>query len=307
MLLSTIIAMTLEPFVLYRFTQAGIFAIAIMGINILTGISGQFSIGHSAFVALGAYSFAMSHVALPVVPACFFALALGCLSGFMLGWPALRLGTVHLALSTWGLALAVPQLLKSSWLEPWTGGVQGLYIDRPSPALWFSGNEDQWWFIITILTLLMVGVGLHSALHGKFGQTLRAVRDNEIAAASLGIHVAVYKTSAFSLSAGLCALAGALAALLTDFIAPDTYTVFFGILLLVGAVLGGIHSIWGAITGGLIVEFLPDLARDASASVSFPLFGLLLIALIWVLPNGLSETFVRLMPTFMRSHSKKRR
>ena len=137
------------------------------------------------------------------------------------------------------------------------------------PALWSGGNEDQWGSSVTISSLLLVGAGLHSVLHGKFGQTLCAVRDNEIAATSLGIHGAIYKTSAFSLSAGLCAFAGALAALLTDFIAPDTHTVFFGILLLVGAVLGGIYSIWGAIAGGLIVEFLPDLARDASASMSF--------------------------------------
>lgn len=288
---------TLESFELYRFTQAASFAIAIVGINLLTGQSGQFSIGHGAFFAVGGYTVAVAVTQFGCPPA--LALVLTPFVGFVVGcgfgWPALRLSTVHLTLATWGLALAVPQLLKSSHLERWTGGVQGIYIDRPAPPAWFSGSEDAWWFVVASVLLAIVLVLVGNIVSGRLGRTWGALREAPIAAQAIGINVAREKTLVFGLSVAVTALGGGLSALLTDFIAPDSYTVFFGILLLVGAVLGGVHSVWGAVVGGLLVEFGPDLAHDASASLSFPLFGVLLILAVWLAPRGLAPLVERFL------------
>jgi branched-chain amino acid transport system permease protein len=120
-----------------------------------------------------------------------------------------------------------------------------------------------------------------------------AVRDNELAAAPAGINVTLYKATIFGISALYAGVAGGLAGLRTDFIGPDTYGLFFSIQLLVGAVAGGLHSVWGAVFGGLLIQFLPDLAADASGIMSFPAYGLILIALVYLLPSGFAGALQR--------------
>ena len=285
-----------EGYELYRFTLAAAYAIGIIGINLLTGATGQFSIGHSAFFALGAFATALtgSELGLSLYHGLGVAVGVGFIAGFLFGWPALRLDNVLLALATWALAMVVPQVLRSSHLETWTGGVQGVYLDQPAPPAWFPGSIDQWWYGIAVSLMLLVFLLVRNLLAGRIGRAWRGLRDNPLAAEAMGVNLSIYKTIAFAISAATAALAGGLVAILNEFVAPDSYTVFFGILLLLGAVAGGINSIWGALFGGFMVEFLPDIASNASAAVSFPLFGFLLIGLIWLMPNGLADRVNRL-------------
>ncbi|MEM7252529.1 MAG: branched-chain amino acid ABC transporter permease [Pseudomonadota bacterium] len=294
-------AFVLEGYVLYRFTLAGAYAMAILGINLLTGLSGQFSIGHSAFFAIGAYTTALVLQGSGLGPYIGLASAglVAFVAGFLFGWPALRLSMVHLALTTWGLALAVPQLLKSRYLEPLTGGVQGVYLDRPPAPFGLALSDDQWWHLVLAATLLVMIWLAGNLMHSRTGRALIAIRDNEIAAAPMGINVAIYKTLIFGVSAALAGIAGGFVALLTDFVAPDSYTFMFGVMLMVGAVAGGLQSVWGAVFGGLFVQFLPDLASSASSVLSLPAQGFVLLALIYLLPAGMSGAVVRWLP-FMR-------
>ena len=291
-------AFVLEGYTLYRFTLAGAFAIAILGINLLTGLSGQFSIGHSAFFAVGAYAMAltMQDAGLGPYVGLLAAGMAAFVAGFLFGWPALRLSLVHLALATWALAVAVPQILKSRHLGPLTGGVQGIYLDRPAPPFGLTLSDDQWWHLVTLVVLLLLLWLAGNLMQGRVGRALKAIRDNDIAAASMGINVPIYKTVIFGVSAAYAGVAGGVVALLTDYIAPDSYTLFFAIMLLVGAVAGGLNSVWGAVFGGLLVQFLPDLSASTSAALSLPVQGVILILIVYLLPAGFAGAVMRWLP-----------
>ncbi len=296
LLIALTLPFVLEDYDLYRFTDAIVFAIAILGLNLLTGISGQFSIGHSAFFAIGAYTVAMlttewgmsPYLALP------FSAVSGFVFGFLFGWPALRFSTVHLALATWGLALVVPRILKAPPFDQFTGGVQGIYLDRPGAPFGLPLSDDQWWYLVSLLIVVLAAFLIGNLMQGRIGRALRALRDHPDAAKTMGINVALFRTTAFGVSGAAAGLAGGLAGLLADFVAPDTYTIFLGIALLIGAVAGGIDTLRGAFVGGLIVEFLPDAAGAISKTVSFPVYGLLLIALVMLMPHGVVPGLDRL-------------
>ena len=301
----------LDDFIVHRLTMALIWAIAIIGLNLLTGYTGQFSIGHAAFCAIGAYATAvfMADFGWPVPFALIAGASVSGGLGFLFGWPALRLGPVQMALVTWGLVLAVPQVLKHRLLEPWTGGVQGLYIDRPAPAAWLPLGEDKLWYVIVAGVFCAGAILARNLVRGRIGRALQAMRDDELAALPMGINVPLLKTTIFGISTAYAGLAGGLALLLRDFIAPDSYGVFFSILLLVGAVAGGVESFLGAAFGGLLIEFLPDLARGAGAALSLPVYGVLLIALVYLMPRGLgplATALLRRISAFAASPSKDR-
>lgn len=300
----------LDDYELYRLTLAGVTAIAVLGLSLLTGLSGQFSIGHSAFFAAGAYVTAMSmngidlsaYLAIPLSGAVAFVI------GIAFGWPASRLSAVHLALVTWGLAVSMPRLLKSTPLAPWTGGVQGVYIERPAAPIWTQLSDDQWWHLIALVVLLLAFWTARNLSRGRTARALRALKDHNIAATSMGVHCARYRTLIFGVSAAYAGIAGSLTGLLTDFVAPDGYGVFFAILLLVGAVAGGLGSIWGALFGGFLIQYLPDIAADASAALSFPAYGLLLLALVYLFPTGVAGTVSRwLSPSTAQPRASKAR
>jgi len=211
--------------------------------------------------------------------------------GFLLGMPAARFGLVHLALATWGLALALPQFLKSSLVAGWTGGVQGLYLDRPGVPAGIALSDDQWWYAIVTGVLVTALWTARNLRDSRSGRALQALADHPLAAQAMGVDVARARAVVFGASGAYAGVAGALGALLTDFVGPDSYGSWFSIELLIGAVIGGLYSAWGALFGGLVMKFLPDLARGASGMVAFPALGLLLIAMIWFLPRGVAGLF----------------
>jgi branched-chain amino acid transport system permease protein len=282
----------LADYTLYRVTQAGVFTIAIVGMNLLIGQSGQLSIGHSAFFALGAYATALlsGDAGISVYLAVPLAGSVCLCFGFAFGWPALRLGSVHLLLATWALAVATPQLLRSSYLEPWIGGVSGIYLDRPGTPFGLPLSGDEWWHLVILLFLVLLLPVARNLVNSRTGRALRSIRDHPQAAAAAGVNVPLYKTLIFGVSGFYAGIAGGLTGLLTDFVAPDTYGVFFAMILLAGAVVAGLGGIWTALLGGFLIEFLPDAAAYVSAEVAFPAaaYGLILIVMVYLMPEGLA-------------------
>ncbi len=272
--------------------MVGALAIAILGINLLTGLSGQFSIGHGAFFAIGAYttSIAMSHGGLTAYSSLPLAAMVSFIAGFLFGWPALRLSLVHLMLMTWGLSLALPQFLKLDALQKWTGGVSGVYLDRPEPPQWLNLNDDQYWYFVTLVILLGLIWLAQNLFNSRTGRALAAIRDNEIAAAPMGINVALFKTTIFGVSAMYAGVGGALTGLLADFVAPDSYSLFFSILLLVGAVMAGIRSVWGALIGSFLVLYLP---ASLPTSLAFMPIGFMALAVVFFMPDGVMGLIMR--------------
>jgi branched-chain amino acid transport system permease protein len=286
--LAALLPLALSDYRTFQVTLALVYAIAILGLNILTGYNGQFSLGHGAFYAIGAYTAAimMSHWeigywwTLPVAGlVCFGA-------GFLFGFPALRLEGLYLALATFALAVATPQILKSDHLAPLTGGVQGIVILKPDPPLGLPLSQDQWLYEFTLAVALVLFVGAWNLLRGRSGRAIKAIRDNPIAAEAMGINLALYKTLTFGVSAFYTGVAGALGAIVIQFVAPDSFTVFLSITLLVGVVVGGLASIPGAIFGGLFVQFIPNVAEQISKAAPWAIYGVFLIAFMYVMPYG---------------------
>ncbi len=299
-------------YVLFQLTLVLIYAIAILGLNLLTGFNGQVSLGHSAFFALGAYVAAIlidqAHVpyywTLPAAAAACF------LFGFLFGLPALRLEGSYLALATFALAVAMPQILKFSGLESLTGGVQGIALNKPQPPALLPINADQWLYAFTLAVAALAFVGASQLVGSRSGRALMAIRDHAIAARAMGINVSLYKSVAFGISALYAGVAGALAAIVVQYVAPDSYTVLFSIALLVGLVVGGVGAIPGALIGGLFILYVPNLAEKVSKSLAGGIYALLLLGVVYLMPAGIAgawRLFLRRRAEARASPSTERR
>lgn len=276
-----------EGFTVFQLTRALIYAIAILGLNLLTGFNGQFSLGHSAFFAIGAYTTAIMmdrwEVAyywtiLPAAAVCFVA-------GFLFGLPALRLEGLYLALATFALATATPQILKYEPVAKFTGGVQGLDVFPDDSPVSFLSN-DQWWYYFTLVVALIAFLVAWNLVRGRTGRAMIAIRDNPIASKTMGINTALYKSLTFGVSAAFTGVAGALEAIVIQFVAPDSFTFLLAVSFLVGLVVGGIGSIPGAIFGGLFILLIPNWADQISQGLSWAIYGLFLIGAVYVMPAG---------------------
>ena len=279
-----------KNFVVFQFTQTMVYAIAILGLNLLTGFNGQFSLGHSAFYAVGAYTAAimMEHMGVSYLWTLPVAGIICFIMGFLFGLPALRLDGVYLALATFALAAATPQILKLSPLEHWTGGVQGIVITKPDAPFGLPLNQDQWLYYFTLIVGVILYIAAKNLVTSRTGRALMAIRDNPIAARSMGINTSLYKASAFGLSALYTGIAGALGAIIVQFVAPDSFTLTLSIGFLVGLVVGGVGWLPGALFGGAFLLFVPNIAEGVSKGLSGAVYGLLLIAIIYVMPSGLA-------------------
>ncbi|MEN9629709.1 MAG: hypothetical protein RJA10_2936 [Pseudomonadota bacterium] len=277
----------------FQFNLVLVYAIAILGLNILTGFNGQFSLGHGAFYAFGAYSAAilMDKMGVPYWATLPLAFVLCFVFGFLVGFPALRLAGHFLALATFALALAVPQLLKYKKIEGWTGGVQGIVLNKPEPPLSFRFldqpfSADRWLYFFTLFVAALMFLLAWNLLRGRIGRAMIAVRDHPIAASAMGINLTMVKSLTFGVSAGITGVAGALGAIVVAFVSPDSFTVNLSIFLLVGVVVGGLASIPGAIFGGIFIQFVPNIADEISKSAPAAIYGLMLIVFMYLLPMG---------------------
>jgi branched-chain amino acid transport system permease protein len=274
----------------YQLAFAASNAIAILGLNLIAGQAGLISLGHGAFYGLGAYTLAvlMRHWSVSAYAAILAAGLVGLVAGYVFGRVVTRLVGFYLALTTFALALALPQMLKSSYVSPWTGGAQGLYLDRPGAPLRLPVTSDQWWYFVTLGILALLLWMTHNLVAGRIGRTIRAMRDNPIAAQAMGIDVTRYAALTFGVGAAYAGVAGALAALLLDFIAPESFTYWLSILFLVGSVFSGMTSVWGVVAGGLFLQFWPDIAGMVSRDLVHPVFGALLVLSMRFMPNGVA-------------------
>jgi branched-chain amino acid transport system permease protein len=294
-----------KNFRVFQLNMVMIYAIAILGLNILTGYNGQISLGHGAFYAIGAYVAAMlmayGHwpfwLTLPVAAVVCFGF------GYLMGFPALRLGGHYLALATFALALAVPQLLKYKAIESWTGGVMGIVLTKPDPPFQLTVlgqplSQDRWLYFVTLAVMLLMFLLAWRLLRGRVGRALIAIRDHPIAAAAMGINLPVFKSLTFGVSAAFTGVAGALGAVVVAFVSPDSFTVFLSITLLVGVVVGGLATIHGAIFGALFIQFVPHWAEDISKSAPWAIYGVFLILLMYLMPTGAAGLIERILARF---------
>ena len=291
-LLAPLYVDSIPHFSMLKLTVAITFMIVILGLNLLTGFGGQISLGHSAFFAIGAYSTAiMKHEwgiswgwSIPVA-----AVTAGGV-GFLFGLPALRLKGLYLALATLALAVAVTPILKK--FEEFTGGTQGIVLFGKIEPLFGDKTDkvfsDRFYYYTTAIIAGILFIFAWNLVRGRFGRALIAVRDSETAAAAMGVNVALYKTTTFGVSAAYAGIAGALNAVVIQFVGPDQYSLALSIRFLVGSVVGGLASVAGPVFGGLFQQFTPDFTADIDKAAPDAIFAVILIALMYVMPTGIA-------------------
>ena len=291
-----VLPLLVRNFTVFQLTLVMVYSIAILGLNLLTGINGQFSLGHSAFYAIGAYTTAilMDRFGVPYALTLPVAGVVCLIAGFLFGLPALRLEGLYLALATFALAVATPQLLKLSLFEHWTGGVQGIVIVKPDAPFGLPLSQDRWLYYFTLFVLVLMFWAATRLVASRTGRALKAIRDNPLAAKAMGIDTALYKSLAFGVSALSTGVAGSLGAIVVQFVAPDSFTFFLAVSFLVGLVVGGVGWIPGALIGGVFVMFIPNLAEQVSKGLAWAVYGVILILVIYLMPTG-AAGFVRLL------------
>ena len=301
----------LDEFRTFQATRFAIWLIILMGLNLLTGYSGQISLGHGALVAVGAYTAAvlMTEFGVPVYLAVLGAGLLTGSVGFLLGIPALRLTGPYLAIATLAMMLALPQILKLDGVREWTGGVQGVLLETPRVpgALDDLVSDRQWLYYSCMVPALLMTAIAWSITRSRLGRAFVALRDTEIGAQHMGINVPLYKMTAFGLSALFAGIGGGLFVYTEAFMSPDTFEIILSITMLVVVVLGGLASIVGAVIAAIIMTFRNDLV-DFLASLGIlevpgalmpgqeqppdtltgALYGLILVITMITMPRGIA-------------------
>ncbi|MEU4571662.1 branched-chain amino acid ABC transporter permease [Nonomuraea sp. NPDC023979] len=278
----------LVPFHVFQLTMVLIYAVALLGLNLLVGHAGQISLGHGAFFAVGAYTAAILldrwdapyPLTLPAAALVAFVL------GLAFGVPAMRLRGLYLALVTLAIAIFLVPLLKR--FEEVTGGSMGLSLAKPAPPAWSGLAEDQWLYFLALAVTVAAFLLAASLLRSRVGRALHAVRDDEAAAEVMGVRPAYYKTLAFAWSAMFAGIAGCLYTWVIGFVSPDSFVVNLSITLLAGLVVGGLGSLSGPVLGALFVMFVPSISQDVNEAAPGVIFGLLIIAVMYVAPTGLA-------------------
>jgi branched-chain amino acid transport system permease protein len=280
-------------------TDAVHLAIVVTGLNLITGYTGQISIGHSAFFGIGGYTTALLMDKRDWTPGWTFPIVLVIcfVLGVIVGLPALRLKGIYLALVTLGLAVAFPALLNWERLRDFTGGAVGIKNLQYLPPEWtpFDGRGDlhKWMFWLAVGVFLICSLLASNLLRSRIGRAMVAVRDNETAAAVMGVNRAVVKTVVFGLSAAIAGIAGSLFTLKLTLVEPAIgyFTILGSITFLVAMVVGGAASTWGPLVGALVYTYVSDWARTTGeendiAGLGGVLFGVLLVLLARFAPFG---------------------
>jgi branched-chain amino acid transport system permease protein len=329
-LLIAIIPKIASEFRVGQFTFVALYFIALAGLNVLTGYSGQISLGHGAFMGVGAYVAAILTLGRPglellgthppgwlpigngmastyTIPVAFVVAGI---VGYAFGIPALRLAGVSLALATFAVAVSLPAVAKR--FENVTGGGGGLSMNLPTTPFGLKISTPHWLYYQGWVAAGILALVAWLLLRGRAGRSLAALRDGEAAAVSAGISPALYKTFAFGLSSAYAGVAGALLAIQVAYVNPDTFPVSLSILLLASLVLGGLGSLYGALLGALIMEFLPIyahspplLSADLSKQSPAVVFGVFLIVVMFLAPSGLMGLLRRLTRPMIVRHNPK--
>jgi branched-chain amino acid transport system permease protein len=305
---------------LQEFTFVAIYFIALLGLNILTGYNGQISLGHGAFMGIGAYVAALLMLGetnlemltlqdapdwlplgdgmRPVFTLPFAGLVTGVI-GIAFGVPALRLAGVSLALATFAVAVSLPIVARR--FDEITGGGGGLVLPLPSTPFGWDIAVRHWLYYEAWAAAGILFVIAWLLVRGRTGRGWRSLRDGEIAAASSGVNPALYKTLAFGVSSAYAGVAGALLAIEASYVNPDTFPLSLSVLLLASVVIGGLGSLTGVIFGALLLEYLPIYSQDPpfgtfelSTQAPSVVFGAVLILIMLLFPGGVAGLLRRI-------------
>lgn len=329
-LLAVVIAapVLIDDFYLGELTNVLIWALAGMGLMVLTGHTGQASLGHAAFLAFGCYAnIILMEQGVPFMVAFPVAGLLTGLVGVIIAIPALRLHGIYLAIATLAMSILTDDIIVLT--EPWTGGVSGKYAP---PVNVFGFDIDRWgtpkeFYYLVLGVVVIVTLGYINLMRAPLGRSFIAVRDSEVSAQAMGVDIARTKAMSFGLSCAVTGLAGALMGLFAGAFNNETFSVIISIELLMMIVIGGLGSIHGAFLGAIVIGFLPQFlsiskewvsalfggADVAIPGMEFGVFGLILILFILFEPMGIYgrwlkiRTFFELFPFYRKDMFKRQK
>lgn len=327
LVLATLVAIVpriVGDFTVYEFAIVGMYFIALLGLSILTGYSGQISLGHGAFMAVGGYTTAILSVdgiygheirdlwTIPIA-----GLVAG-VAGLLVGVPALRLSGLYLALITFGIAVSFPQLPKK--FDHFFGGTTGKVLNLVKAPFGLDTTPNRWLYYLTWSIALVLLAAAWALLRGKPGRALQAIRDSEVAAASSGVNPATYKTLAFGISAFYAGVAGSLYVMSKAYMNPDVFPIILSVYLVAALAVGGLGSLVGLIAGAALIYVLQNRADDVTRWINHlpvldldpkqpgmpsVVFGVVLIAVMLLLPTGAGGLLRRLLgPLTSRLYSR---
>lgn len=280
-------------YVLYLVSLGLIYAIVALGLNLLFGYAGQFSLGHAGFFAIGAYTSAIltARAGVPFVITLPVAGLLTAIIGFLLGLPALRLSGLYLAVATLGFGLAIPQLIL--WQGTITGGAMGIHSIPPASILSIVFRTDQDYYYLALGVLILLTIFARNIVNSDTGRAFISIRDSEVAARAMGISLVRYKTTAFALSAFYAGIAGCLYANLIHGVSPEDFTIFLSIDFVTMIVLGGLGTVGGALYGAFLLTLLQNSLTRLPIVSDFQnlyvvVLGAILILTIIFFPRGVA-------------------
>ncbi|CAM5220778.1 Branched-chain amino acid transport system permease protein OS=Castellaniella defragrans OX=75697 GN=HNR28_000088 PE=4 SV=1 [Castellaniella defragrans] len=262
-------------------------AITIMGLNLLTGFSGQVSLGHNLFFAIGAYTVAylMSTAGWPFVAALVAAGVVAGVAGVIVGLPALRVRGLYLALLTLSLGIVTPTVARR--LKDITNGSAGVQVKGMPVPDWIGLTSEQWNYYLAIIVAVIAFWFARNMARGGIGRTLKSIRDNELASVSVGINIPLYKTFAFMVSAVYAGVGGGLFTVIVGYVAPESFDFTMALALITGSVVGGVVSVWGAIFGAAFITYIPVVATDIDDALTGVIYGVALLLTLYLMPNGI--------------------
>jgi branched-chain amino acid transport system permease protein len=321
-----ILALVAAPWVvaeywLAQLTFVMIYAIAGLGLMLLAGFTGLFSLGHAAFLGVGAYTQAvLTNAGVPFPIALLGAAALSAAVGFIVGLPALRVKGIYLGMATLSFGFIVEEVL-ARW-ESVTGGNAGKHIKAPDIFGWTLDTGNEFYFLCLVITIIAT-MAILNVLRAPTGRAFVAIRDSEISAQSMGIQLSYYKTLSFAISAALAGVAGALYAHKLQFISPDQFNILQSIDLLLMIVIGGLGSVHGAFLGAIFLITMPQViamskdylpaAIGQAPGLQGLVYGLVLVAFVLFEPMGLYgrwlkvRTYLQLFPFYRKGMFKRQK
>lgn len=275
-----------DDYVLRILIMSGIFVMLTLSLNLVTGFTGQFCLGWAAFYGIGAYTSAL--LTMKAGLSFWLAMPLGglmaALFGLLLGLPTMRLKEIYLAITTLGFGEII-RLIMLNWTDLTRGSMGLPGIPAPSILSYEISSNQAYYYFILALVLITVAA-MRRLIDSRTGRALIAIREDELAAKSMGIDVTAYKMLAFAVGAFFAGLAGSFYAHYTSFIDPHTFSFTESIAILAMAVLGGLGSINGSILGAVILTVVPELLRGI-AEYRLIVFGLIMMAVMLLRPQGI--------------------
>ncbi len=311
----------LSDYIVSQLSFIFIYAIVCLGLGLLIGYTGQVSLGHAAFLGIGAYTHAiLLGKGVPFIVSMPIAAVVTGLIGLMVGLPALRVRGMYLAIATLAFGFIVEEVVTRA--ESLTGGNAGKMVPNINLFGFIANTERSFYYIALVITVLCV-LGVMNLLRSRTGRAFVAIRDSEVSAQSMGINLARYKTIAFALSAALTGIGGVLYAHKVRFISPEHFTLLQSVELLIMLVIGGLGSVYGAIMGSVFwivvqqfiasaKDFLPQ-AMGQQVGLQATVFGLLLVAFVLFEPLGLYgrwvkiRTYLELFPFYRKDMFKRQK